>query len=660
MKNTDKVLIETAMHERRFDEALLICQDILSRHGQEVDANYYAAVCLRYLKRHDQALIQLEKLRKVAPAHSRALQEMGHNFRDVGDFNNALHFYTRATHGNPSLQASWKHQIDILLKFKRKEEASRLIPYLERVVKMPRPLLGAMDYISQGRLADAEDICRDFLANTPHHVEAMRLLASIGIKLNVLHDAEFLLESALKLEPENAMLRVEHIEVLRKRQKIEKAHKSAASLLDEFPKNIHYASLFAVLCMQKGDYDSALKNFDNVLAKIPSDPVTQTSKGHALKTLGKTGAAIEAYRSATRNFLGFGEAWHSLANLKTFSFAEDDIKNMRDQLVSVDLKHTDRIYINFALGKALEDRKDFGEAFKHYAAGNKAKKLQSRYKPEQITAEFNRQKAIFKGELLSKCKFSGFESSDPIFVLGLPRAGSTLLEQILSSHSLIDGTLELPNILSLVNSFRRDGRLTGEDRYPRVLGELTADDFRSFGESYINDTKIHREDAPFFVDKMPNNFRHIGLIKLILPNAKIIDARRHPMACCFSGFKQLFAEGQEFSNDLEYAGLYYRDYIGLMDFWQKVFPEEILLVEYEDVVADLDGSVRKILDYCDLPFEKGCLDFHLTDRAVRTPSSEQVRQPIYKEGLEQWRHFEEHLGPLKAALGPILDRYPID
>ncbi len=647
------------MHERRFDEALLICQDILSRQDQEVDANYYAAVCLRYLKRHDHALIQLEKLRQVAPAHSRALQEVGHNFRDIGDMNKALHFYTRATHINPSLQASWKHQIDILLKFKRKEEASRLIPFLDRVIKMPKPLLAAMDHISQGRLADAEDLCRDFLSKTPHHVEAMRLLAAIGTKLNVLHDAEFLLESALRLEPDNAMLRVEHIEVLRKRQKIEKAHEGATRLLNEFPNNVHYASLFAVLCMQKGDYELALKNFDNVLAKIPGDPVTQTSKGHALKTLGKTESAIKSYRSATRNSLGFGEAWHSLANLKTFSFEDTDIQQMREQLAGTDLKFMDRIYINFALGKALEDRQEFSEAFKHYAAGNKAKKLQSRYKPEQITAEFERQKAIFQGELLSKCKSSGFESPDPIFVLGLPRAGSTLLEQILSSHSLIDGTLELPNILSLVNSFRRDGRLTGEDRYPRVLEELMADDFRSFGESYINDTKMHREGAPFFVDKMPNNFRHIGLIKLILPNAKIIDARRHPMACCFSGFKQLFAEGQEFSNDLEYAGLYYRDYISLMDFWQKVFPGQILLVEYEDVVANLDRSVKRILDYCDLPFEKTCLDFHKTERAVRTPSSEQVRQPIFKEGLEQWRHFEEHLGPLKEALGAVLDRYPI-
>ena len=660
MNQQDKIQVEQLMRDKSFDEALRVLDSILEKQPDNIDAFYYSAVCFRYLKRFDEALGRLKALRKVAPNYGRGFQEEGHIHRDMGNLKQALHLYTRATHANPSLHGSWRGQIEILLKQNRVAEASRLKPHLQRVIDMPKPLIVVMDYIAQGKLANAETLCRDFLKQRPHHVEAMRLLAEVGMKLNILHDAEFLLESALKLEPENDLLRVEYIEALRKRQKIEAAHEEVLSLYRSNPENIHFESLYAVLCMQMGLYDKALELFNSVLEKVPHDPVTLTSKGHALKTCGDTEAAVSSYRQATSYSNAYGEAWHSLANLKIVQFSDDDISKMLAQLDGDDLKFMDRVYINFSLGKAFEDAEEFDRAFFHYAAGNKAKKAQTNYVAQEMTDEFEQQKMVFSPAFVQSMADSGFSAPDPIFVVGLPRAGSTLLEQILSSHSQVDGTLELPNILALVNELRRDGKMTGDNLYPGILEKIDPAKFEAYGEAYIRDTQVHRQSAPFFIDKMPNNFRHIGLIKLMLPNAKIIDARRHPMGCCFSGFKQLFAEGQAFSYDLQDVGHYFRDYEYLMDFWQLAFPNQILHVQYEDVVTDFEAQVRRILDYCGLPFEEACLSFYKTERAVRTPSSEQVRQPIYRGGIDQWRNFEPHLGPLKEALGEVLQRYPMN
>lgn len=658
MNQHDKTQIEQLMRDKHFDKALAVLAPTIEARPEDIDALYYSAVCLRYLNRLDEALQQLSTLRKLAPNYGRGLQEEGHIYRAKGNLKQALHLYTRATHANPSLQGSWRRQIEILLKQGREAEAIRLKPHLQRVLQMPQPLIAAMDCIAHGKLSNAENLCRTFLKQHPHHVEAMRLLAEVGMKLNILHDAEFLLESALKLEPENDLLRIDYIEALRKRQKIEIAHAEVLTLHKANPDNVHFESLYAVLCMQMGDYEKALQLFDKILTKIPGDPVTLTSKGHALKTCGKTQEAVASYRDATQSSSAYGEAWHSLANLKTVKFSDTDITKMLAQLENDELKFMDRVYINFTLGKAFEDAEKFDQAFSHYAAGNKAKKAQTRYVAAQMTDEFEHQKKVFTKEFVSNRKNVGHSAADPIFVVGLPRAGSTLLEQILSSHSQVDGTLELPNVLALVNDLRRGGNMTGDNLYPSILKTLDTDKYREFGEAYIRDTQVHRQSAPFFIDKMPNNFRHIGLIKLMLPNAKIIDARRHPMGCCFSGYKQLFAEGQAFSYDLSDAGQYYRDYQSLMDTWQSVFPGQILHVQYEDVVNDFEAQVRRILDYCGLPFEEACLSFYKTERAVRTPSSEQVRQPIYRGGIDQWKNFEAHLEPLKKSLGSVLDDYP--
>jgi len=314
----------------------------------------------------------------------------------------------------------------------------------------------------------------------------------------------------------------------------------------------------------------------------------------------------------------------------------------------------DQVYLNFALGKAAEDAGDFAGAFSCYARGNDLKKAQVHYVAEETRRDFAEQMRACDRALFTAREGWGCPAPDPIFIVGLPRAGSTLLEQILSSHSQVDGTLELPNILSLAGRLRRQGRSPGKRPYPQNLADLSADELKKFGEQFMEDTRIHRQGAPLFIDKMPNNFRHIGLIKLILPNAKIIDARRAPMACCFSGYKQLFADGQLFSYSLADMGAYYRDYVDLMQHWDTVLPGQVLRVQHEDVVHDLEGQVRRMLDYCGLEFEEACLNFHQTERSVRTPSSEQVRQPIFDTALEQWRNFEPWLGPLKEALGPEL------
>ena len=332
------------------------------------------------------------------------------------------------------------------------------------------------------------------------------------------------------------------------------------------------------------------------------------------------------------------------------------------------LGYMDRVYLSFALGKAFEDRGDYEGAFHQLATGNGLKKAQSRYSADRMREEFEAQMRICSSDLMSRRHTSGYDAPDPIFIVGLPRAGSTLLEQILASHSQVEGTLELPNILTLSQRLRRGGDSlrrggdslgendrgakpeSGQNRYPAILESLSDAQLRAFGQQYIEDTQVHRHGTPLFIDKMPNNFRHIGLIKLILPNAKIIDARRHPLSCCFSIYKQLFAEGQEFSYSLEDVGRYYRDYLELMGHWQAVLPGEILTVQHEDVVDDLETQVRRMLDFCGLPFEESCLRYYETERDVRTPSSEQVRQPIFRTALDQWKPYENFLAPLKAAL----------
>lgn len=642
--------IQQKVVARRFDDALAELTDVLKSDPKNTEALYMSAVCRRYKREFPAALDLLAKLKDEAPEDGRAHQEEGHALRDMGRSNDALLAYSQACRFNPALEASWRNQLKILSGNGMQNQAAQVRAQLERLQALPPILLSVMDLIGQGRLLKAEDICRQFLLKAPQHTEGMRLLASIGMRLGVLDDAEFLLESALRFEPDNTAIRIDYVQILRKRQKFSKSLEQAQRLLDSAPQNPQFQSLFGIESMQTGNYDAALVAFDDVLRTLPGDAITLTSKGHVYKTCGDYESAVQSYRAALASQPHYGDAYYSLANLKVYEFSDSEIETMQAHESSGGLSHSDRVYLCFALGKAYEDRHDFETSFRYYERGNQLKKTQSRYDAEQMTVELEAQSNICTADFLTSKSGVGHAAPDPIFIVGLPRAGSTLLEQILSSHSMIDGTLELPNILSLSQRLRRRGRQSDASAYPEILHDLSASELEQFGAQYIDDTRIHRKSAPFFVDKMPNNFRHIGLIALILPNAKIIDARREPMACCFSGFKQLFAEGQEFSYGLAEIGTYYRDYVRLMAHWDAVLPGKVMRVQYEDVVANTEEQVRRMLVHCGLPFEEACVNFHQTERSIRTPSSEQVRQPIYKRGLEQWRNFEPWLGPLEKAL----------
>lgn len=638
-----------------FRTASKIAADVLATQPQHRDALYMAAVCARYEHRHDDAFDRLAELKAASPDYGRAWQEEGHLRRKLGDNAGALTAFERATRYNPSLIASWKAMAELQAAAGQSGAADNALAQAQRLQSLPRELLAVTNHIHEGRIFRAEEIARAFLQRNPTHVEGMRLLADIGSRLGVQEDADFLLESAVELDPENIQLRLDYIQVLRKRQKFAAALEQANFLMSRDPDNPVFQSHYAIESMQAGDYETALAYFDRVLKVLPDDPATLVSRGHALKTYGRTDDAIASYRRATEVAPGHGDAWYGLANLKTYRFTDDQLAAMEAQAASPDLDHMSRIHIAFALGKAREDQKNYDAAFAAYASGNALKHQTVRYTTEQMQAELNAQKTHCTATLFENQGGKGCPAPDPIFIVGLPRAGSTLIEQILASHPEVDGTLELPNILSLAHRLRGRSQITDRDRYPRILHEMTAEELCALGEEYIENTRIHRQGAAYFTDKMPNNFRHIGLIHLILPNAKIIDARRNPMDCCWSSFKQLFAEGQEFTYSLEDIGEYYRAYVDLMDHWDAVLsPGCILRVQHEDVLDDLEGQVRRLLDYCGLPFDERCVNFHQTERAVRTASSEQVRRPINKGGLEQWRPYEAHLQPLKSALGPDL------
>ncbi|MAB10309.1 tetratricopeptide repeat-containing sulfotransferase family protein [Hyphomonas sp.] len=646
---------QKAIQAGDFQAASKITDDILATQPQNRDALYMAAVCARYQNRHDDAFARLAELKAASPDYGRAWQEEGHLRRKLGDNAGALTAFERATRYNPSLIASWNAQADLHTAAGNPVAASNAQAQAQRLQALPRELLAVTNHIHEGRIFRAEEIARAFLQRNPTHVEGMRLLADIGSRLGVQEDADFLLESAVELAPDNIQLRLDYIQVLRKRQKFAAALEQAQILMDRDPDNPVFQSHYAIESMQAGDYETALDYFERVLSVLPDDPATLVSRGHALKTYGRTDDAIASYRRAAGVAPGHGDAWYGLANLKTYRFSDAELTAMEAAAASPDLDHASRIHIAFALGKAREDRKDYDKAFEAYASGNALKHQTVRYTTEQMQAELSAQTTHCTQDLFEKQSGKGCPAPDPIFIVGLPRAGSTLIEQILASHPQVDGTLELPNILSLAHRLRGRSQITDRDRYPRILHDMSKEDLGALGEDYIENTRIHRQGAPFFTDKMPNNFRHIGLIHLILPNAKIIDARRNPMDCCWSGFKQLFAEGQEFTYSLEDIGHYYRAYVDLMEHWDTVLPPgRILRVQHEDVLDDLEGQVRRLLDYCGLPFDERCVNFHQTERAVRTASSEQVRRPINKAGLEQWRPYEAHLGPLKTALGPGL------
>ncbi len=643
-----------AVKENRFQDALDLFEIILKDNPDHIDSLYLASVSSRYLKNFDESKKFIERLMIIAPDMGRAYQELGHIYRDMGNIDKAVIHYRQACELNPALLASWNSLYKYFVKNKNKPAADHAREQIEKLQSLPSTLLYIDQIMNEGRLGVAETQCRAFLKKHPTHTYAMSLLSEIANRLGYFDDAEFLLEKAVEFQPNDGDLRLKYATILRKKQKFAKTMEQVNILCDQYPDNHVYQAQKASEIMQNGGHEEAIELLNNILKKNPFNFSTFTSKGHAQKTLGKTDAAIESYRSAYKIKPDHGEAFFSLSNLKTYSFTASELSNMRNQVKRVDLSLRDKSYFHFALAQGCEAMGEFDEAFFHLEQGNKIKNDQSKYSIERMDAELQAQIDVCDESFFRDLGIGGHTTKDPIFILGLPRAGSTLIEQILASHSMIDGTLELPNILSIAQSLRGDDIYGKLGNYPKSMKALTSEQRENLGKSFIEDTRMHRKDAPMFTDKMPNNFRHIGLIHLIMPNAKIIDARRYPLDCCFSMFKQLFAQGQEFSYGLAEAGSYYKSYVKLMDHWDRVLPGKILRVNNEDVIEDLEGQVKRMLDFLELPFERECISFHETDRSVRTASSEQVRQPINKKGMGRWKPYAKNLKPLLESIGEDL------
>jgi tetratricopeptide (TPR) repeat protein len=639
--------------QSQFAEALSVALALLEEAPENRDVLYLVAVSQRYLGRIADALRTLARFEAVHPDYGRLYQEIGHCYRAVGQGDAAIEAYEQAVARNHTLSASWSALRELYAARGRGVDAENAATHLATLAQLPAPVVYATNLFLEGELYAAEQLVRQFLQTHADHIEAMRLLARIGVKLEILDDAEFLLESVLVFAPDYRAARYEYASVLIQRHKYMQAIEQTNKLLELEPQNLAYRTLYANACGGLGRHEDAMQVYRELLPDSLQPADLHLSIAHALKTLGRQSEAIESYRNAAAVRPSFGDAYWSLANLKTYRFTDEELASMRSQEAAPATSLVDRYHLCFALGKALEDRGEYAESFRYYERGNAFKKRESRYKAELVERNTRLQKQVCSAEFFAARRGFGSPRPDPIFIVGLPRAGSTLIEQILASHSQVEGTMELADIPRLVHHLQGREHNEAKPRYPGVLAELSAEQLRVFGERYLEDTRMFRTDKAFFIDKMPNNFRHIGLVHLILPNAKIIDARREAMACCFSNFKQLFAAGQEFTYSIDDIARYYRTYVELMRHWDTVLPGRILRVQHEELVEDLEHHVRRMLQFLGLEFEPACLEFYKTERSVRTASSEQVRQPIYKEGVDQWRNFEPRLGPLKEALGEL-------
>ncbi|GLQ98009.1 tetratricopeptide repeat-containing sulfotransferase family protein [Dyella mobilis] len=644
----------------QYAQALQAAQELSSQAPDRYEAVYLTARAQRYLGHIDDALRTLERLEQDRPLYSRLHEERGHCYVVMRDAPRAIDALLRAVNINPALPSSWNLLNGLYRMIGDDANAATAASHVATLKRLAPDVVLATGHFSDGELDPAEQIIRAYLLKVGNDIEAMRLLARIGLARGVFDDADLLLEAVLKVAPEYRAARYDYACVLFERHLYQRAYEQIEQLLAADPDHLDYRTLYASASVGLGEHDRAITLYQKLLLDAPGAADAHLSLAHALKTQGRQAEAIDAYRAATVARPSFGDAYWSLANLKTYRFPDEEIDRMRMVEASASTPLIDRYHLCFALGKAFEDRGDFAQSWHYYERGNTLKRSESRYRAEIIETNTRRQVEVCTREFFSDRAHVGDPSPDPIFIVGLPRAGSTLLEQILASHSQVEGTQELADVPRIVQELQGREPDLDDPRYPGALADLQPEDFRRLGEKYLRDTRIYRGNKPFFIDKMPNNFRHLGLIHLMLPNAKIIDARREPMACCFSNLKQLFANGQEFTYSIEDIARYYRTYLDLMQHWDAVLPGRVLRVHHEDVVDDLEGSVRRILDFCGLPFEPGCLQFHKTERSVRTASSEQVRRPIFRDGLDQWTNYAPYLGSLKDGLGDALLRYRSD
>jgi tetratricopeptide (TPR) repeat protein len=599
---------------------------------------------------------------KVIPRQPQAFLILGLARAAAGDVDGSIDALTRSVSLQPDLPDAWLALADQLRARGDAQSADRAYArYIKAATRDPR-LMGAAAALCDNRIPEAEALLRAHLAQHPNDVAALRMLAEVAARLLRYPDAQRLLERCLELAPSFDSARHNYATVLNRQGRSAEALKQCAQLLAKEPHHPGYRSLQAAISASLGEYGEAIAAYASVLRAYPQQPKLWMSYGHALRTAGQVQEGIAAYRRALALQPTLGEAWWSLANLKTFRFSDADVLAMRQMLARVDLSDEDRLHFEFALGRALEDAAAYEESFARYAAGNALRRKVHGYDPQDNTRFVQGSKRLFTREFFAERAGAGAEERDPIFVVGLPRSGSTLIEQILASHPQVEGTMELPQIPQIARELAAARDREGEREeatFLETVASLKREQLRALGKRYLAETRVMRKtDAPFFVDKMPNNCMYVGLIHLILPNAVIIDARRHPLACGLSCFKQHFARGQWFTYGLEDLGRYYRDYVELMAHFDEALPGRVGRVFYETLIDDTAAEIRRLLAHCGLPFAPQCLRFHESERAVRTASSEQVRQPIFRQAVDHWRHYEPWLDPLRRALGGVLTEYP--
>jgi predicted Zn-dependent protease len=633
--------------------------EILADDPHNAAGSLLLATAARKLGNTALALEVLEGLVRAQPAAAPIRLELARAYREAGRGAESVAALREALSIEPALAEGWHELSSQLAAAGDAHGADVAYERYAALASQPWQLTEPSVALAGNRVAAAEAMLRRILRDAPQDVAAMRMLADALSRREAYAEAERLLRQALDLAPGCSAARHDLVRLLQKQQKTADVLPLVERLLRLDPKNAVYRELLASVFSMTGQHAEAIETLGALVAEPHAGYAAWLNYGHELKAAGRSQESIAAYRRGMALDPARGETYWSLANLKTFRFEAAEIDAMRSALRREDLKPDDRVDLEFSLGKALEDERRFAESFEHYAAGNALRREGVNYDAGKISLHVRRSKEIYTRQFFADRAHFGSQAEDPIFIVGLPRAGSTLLEQILASHSRVEGTRELAEMVAIARGLATKNGEADEIRALEALCSLDAAQVAALADRYLAETRIYRHGgAPRFIDKMPNNFLHIGLIHLMFPRAAIIDARRHPIGGCFSAFKQHFASGQLFTYDQADLARFYRDYVELMAHYDVVLPGRIHRVYYERVVADLSGEVQRLLEYCGLPFEDQCLRFYESRRGVQTASAEQVRRPIFTEGVEQWRHFEPWLGPLKEGLGDLVERYP--
>ena len=638
------------------EPAQAICADVLARYPKDANFLCLSARSLTRLGRLDEAQARIDTALEVFPEFERAYEAKGDLLVAKGDLPDAAAALEEALRLNPNRQQTRLKLGRLFLRMGYVDKARRLRgEFLKGGADNPE-IVKATNLEKEGKFAEAEQVYRQILTRHPDNVTAMRLWARLGIRQKRHEDAEILLARAVEVAPDFNQAWADLVTVQYEQQKLDEAAESARRLIKLDPRLPNGYLLLASALASAGHHEEALRAFDDALAVAPRHVGALCGKGNVCRTVGDQAGAIAAFRSSIEANPLHAEAYWNLANLKTFRFDDAELDDMLGLVGDERIPPEGQVQLNNALGLGFEGRGDYDRAFQYIDQGNSLRREQEFYDRVENEEMADMTIDVFSEAFLHANAGHGEPDPAPVFIVGLPRSGSTLIEQILASHSMVDGTHELRDLGMVVKSDPRLGRFN--PRYPKSLVDIDPGRLRHLGAEYIRRTRRYRGNRPFFTDKNPNNFVHVGLLHLILPNATIIDARRHPLDSCLGSFKQLFAQGQPFSYDLVELGEYYLEYDRLMKHWHEVLPGNVLDVQYERVVADLEGQVKRILDHCGLPWEDSCLRFHETERAVKSASSEQVRQPIYSSSVDTWRHYERHLAPLIEVLEPVLNKLP--